>query len=52
MISWINNKMILGPEDVVMQVKANLMKHFKCNDYGCLKEYNGRKIKYVGDDAI
>jgi hypothetical protein len=30
MISWIDNNMILGQKDVVMQFKANLMKKFKC----------------------
>jgi hypothetical protein len=29
MISWIDDNMILGPEDLVMQVKADLMKQFK-----------------------
>jgi hypothetical protein len=31
MISWIHNNTILGPEDLVMQVKANLRKQFKCD---------------------
>jgi hypothetical protein len=44
--------MILGPEDLVMQVKANLMKQFKYNNWERLKEYVGNKIKYVGDDTI
>jgi hypothetical protein len=52
MISWIDDNMILGPEDLVMQVKAILMKQFKCNDCGHFKEYVGNKIKYVGEDAI
>jgi hypothetical protein len=52
MISWINDNMILGHEDSFMQVKANLMKQFECDDCGRLKEYIGNKIKYVGDDAI
>ncbi len=34
MISWIDNNMILGPEDLVMQVKADPMKQFKCDDCG------------------
>ncbi len=45
MISWINNNMILGPEDLVMQVKANLLKQFECNNCEHLKEYVGDKIK-------
>ena len=52
MILWIDNNMILGPEDLVMQIKANSMKQFECNNCGCLKEYIGSKIEYVGDDAI
>ncbi len=51
MISWIDNNMLLGPEDLVMQVKANLMKQFKCDDCVHLEEYVGNKIKYVGDEA-
>jgi hypothetical protein len=51
-ISWIDDNMILGPEDLVMQIKANLMKQFQCNDCGRLEEYVGNKIKLVGDDAI
>jgi hypothetical protein len=47
MISWMDNNMILGPEDLVMQVKANLMNQFECNDCGHLEEYVGSKIKYV-----
>jgi hypothetical protein len=34
MISWIDDNMILGPEDLVMQVKAYLMKQFECDDCG------------------
>ncbi len=52
MISWIDNNMILGPEDLVMQVKADLMKQFKCDDCGQLENYIGNKINYVGDCVI
>jgi hypothetical protein len=51
-ISWIDDNMILGPEDLVMQVKANLMKQFECNYYRLLNKHVGSKIKYVGDAAI
>ncbi len=51
-ISWIDNNMILGPEDLVMQVKADLMKQFECDDCGQLEEYVGNKIDYVGSDTI
>jgi hypothetical protein len=52
MILWIDDNMILGTEDLVMQGKADLMKQFQCNDCGSLEEYVGNKIKYVGDDTI
>jgi hypothetical protein len=52
MISWIDNNMILGPEELVMQVKADLMKQFKCDDCGRLEEYVGNKIDYVESNAI
>jgi hypothetical protein len=46
-ISWINNNMILGPEDLVMQVKASLMKQFECNDCRHLKENAGNRINML-----
>ena len=33
MISWINDNMILGPADLVMELKAELMKQFECDMY-------------------
>jgi hypothetical protein len=44
--------MILGPEGLVMQVKADLMKQFECDDCGRLEEYIGNKINHVQSDAI
>ncbi len=52
MISWIEDNMILGPEDLVMQVKADLMKQYKCDNCGQLEEYVRKQIAYVGDDVI
>jgi hypothetical protein len=52
MISGIDDNMVLGPEDLVMQVKADLMKQFECDDCGKLEEYVGNKINYVGSDAV
>ncbi len=52
MISWINDNMILGPSDLVMQLKNDLMQRFDCDDCGHLEEYVGNKIEYVGNDAI
>ncbi len=52
MISWIDDNMIIGPTDMVMKLKSDLMKEFECDDCGELNEYIGNKIKYVGEDAI
>ena len=52
MISWIDDNMILGPTDLVMDLKKDLMTQFECNNCGRLEEYIGNKIKYVGDNAI
>jgi hypothetical protein len=32
MISWINNNMILGPSNLVMQLKKDFMQQFDCDD--------------------
>ncbi len=52
MISWINDNMILGPSNLVMQIKNDLMKQFECDDCGPLEKYVGNKIDYIGKDAI
>jgi len=52
MISWIDDNMIVGPSDMVMQLKSDLMKEFECDDCGELNEYIGNKIERVGEDAI
>jgi hypothetical protein len=52
MISWIDDNMMLGPTDLVMELKKDLMMQFKCDDCGRLEEYIGNKIEYVGNDAI
>jgi hypothetical protein len=52
MISWINDNMILGPSDLVMQIKNDLMKQFEYNDCRRLEECVGNIIDYIGKDAI
>jgi hypothetical protein len=44
MISWIDDNMILGPEDLVIQVKADLIKQFECDDCGNLKNMLGTRL--------
>ena len=43
MISWINDNIILGPEDLVMQVKTNLMKQFSAIIVGISKSMLGTR---------
>ncbi len=52
MISWINNNMIVGPLDLVLKLKSDLMEQFECDDCGELTEYIRTKIERVGEDAI
>ncbi len=52
MISWIDDNMIVGPSDLVLKLKSNLMEQFECNDCGALTEYIGNKSECVGEDAI
>jgi hypothetical protein len=44
--------MIVGPSDLVLKLKSNLMEQFECNNCGVLTEYIGNKIERVGEDAI
>ena len=32
LISWINDNMIVGPSDLVLKLKSNLMEQFECDD--------------------
>jgi hypothetical protein len=52
MISWIDDNMIVGPSDLVLKLKSNLMEQFECDDCGELIEYIRNKIERVGEDAI
>jgi hypothetical protein len=52
MISWIDDNMIVGPSDLVLKLKSDLMELFECDDCGGLTEYIGNKIERVGEDAI
>ncbi len=44
--------MVLDPSNLVMQLKKDSMQQFECDDCGCLEEYVGNKIEYLGYDAI
>ena len=52
--SWIDNNMILGPENSVMQVKADLMKKSNAMIVYIIrhKEYAGNKIEYIRSNSI
>jgi hypothetical protein len=36
MILWIDDNMIVGPSDLMLKLKSNLMEQFECNDCGVL----------------
>jgi hypothetical protein len=52
MILWIDDNMIVGPSDLVLKLKSDLMEQFECDDCGELTEYIGNKIECIGKDAI
>jgi hypothetical protein len=52
MISWIVDYMIVGPSDLVLKLKSNLMVQFECNNCGVLTEHIGNMIECIGEDAI
>jgi hypothetical protein len=52
MISWIDDNMIVGPSDLVLNLKSNLIEQVECDDCGVLTEYIGNKIECIGEDAI
>ena len=45
-------KEYVGPLDLVLKLKSNLMEQFKCDDCGELTEYIRNKVERVGEDAI
>ncbi len=52
LISWINDNMIVGPSDLVLKLKSNLIEQFKWDNCRVLTEYIGNKIEWVGEDMI
>jgi hypothetical protein len=52
MISWIDDNMIVGPSELVLKLKSDLMEQFKCDNCGELTKYIGNKIECVGEDSI
>jgi hypothetical protein len=52
MMSWINDNMIVGPSDLVLKLKSNLIEQFQCDNCGELTEYIRNKIEHVSEDAI
>ena len=45
-------KEYVGPSDLVLKLKSNLMEQFECDNCGELIEYIGNKIECIGKDAI
>jgi hypothetical protein len=52
MILWIDDNMIVGPSDLVLKLKSNLMEQFEWDKCRVLTEYIGNKIERVGEDTI
>jgi hypothetical protein len=45
MMSWIEDNVIVGQENDVLDLKKELMKKFECEDYGPMNEYIGCMIE-------
>ena len=45
MMSWIDDKAIVGQESNVIELKKALMNQFKCEDCGPMDEYKGCTIE-------
>jgi hypothetical protein len=52
MILRINDKIIVGPSNLVLKLKSNLMEQFKCNNCGVLTEYIGNKFECISETEI
>jgi hypothetical protein len=52
MILWIDDNMIVGPSDLALKLKSDLMEEFDCDNCKVLTEYIGNKIERVSKDAI
>ena len=48
-ISWVDDCLVVGPKEMVMQAKKDMMDRFDCDDVGELKEYVGCKVTYDED---
>jgi hypothetical protein len=51
MISWMDDNMIVGPTDLVLKLKSDLMTQLEYDNCGSLTEYIGIKIEHMGKDA-
>jgi Reverse transcriptase (RNA-dependent DNA polymerase) len=47
-LTWINDCIVIGKEDVVARESAKLMSLFDCDDLGPMEEYIGNKIEITG----
>ena len=48
-VSWIDDNLVVGSDEVVMHTKQELMSRFECKDCGPLSEYVGCKISFLPD---
>jgi hypothetical protein len=52
MISWIDDNMIVGPTELVLKLKSEIIMQFECEGCGALTEYIWNEIKYGDELAI
>ena len=49
-VSWVDDLLIMGRQNDVEQIKADLKDAFVCKFEGELKEYMGNKIDFSGNN--
>ena len=51
-ISWINDNMVIGTQEVVDKTKKELMTYFKCEDCDKMKDYVGNNLTRLEDGGL
>jgi hypothetical protein len=51
-ISWIDDNMIVGSQEVVDKTKKELMTYFECEDCGTMEEYVGNRLTRLEDGGL